>query len=181
MVPSPTRDYTPLRSVPSLVGLATICSLMQNFPIPPREEGRIPTILFPVHMREIAGRFKARTDHFHEQAIRPLTPSTDELKKLDARVEELGEQLQDRVREGIRLGVEDNTEELGDQLQERVREGIRLGIEDSIENLGADVVTKTTRSAVETGLGVFEDGVSALFGVSSRKKRSDKNDDDSGA
>ena len=102
------------------------------------------------------------------------------LQWFDARVEELGEQLQDRVREGIRLGVEDNTEELGDQLQERVREGIRLGIEDSIENLGADVVTKTTRSAVETGLGVFEEGVSALFGVSSRKKRAGKNDDDSG-
>ena len=45
MVSSHTRDYTSLRSVPSLVGLATICSLMQNFPISPRGKGRIPTIL----------------------------------------------------------------------------------------------------------------------------------------
>ena len=39
-------------------------------------------------MKEIAAQFKNRAEPYKDQAIRPITPNTDELKRLDDEVEE---------------------------------------------------------------------------------------------
>jgi hypothetical protein len=55
--------------------------------------------------------------------------------------------------------IDTRSEELGAELEERVREGVERGIRDGVSGLGADVVKKTGEGAVRTGLGIIEDGM----------------------
>ena len=57
--------------------------------------------------------------------------------------------------------IDDKAEEVGAQLERRVRAGVETGIRDGVSNLGADVVKKTGEGAVRTGLGIIEDGMNA--------------------
>lgn len=43
---------------------------------------------FPVHMRDVAEKFRLRDEYHKEMAIRPLTPTQDTFKALDEEVEE---------------------------------------------------------------------------------------------
>lgn len=56
--------------------------------------------------------------------------------------------------------IDTRSEELGAELEDRVRDGVERGIRDGVSSLGADVVKKTGEGAVRTGLGIIEDGMS---------------------
>ena len=60
-------------------------------------------------------------------------------------------------------------ETIGENLQEKVRLGVKQGISDGIEGLPQDVVKSTTRTVTQTGLDIVEEGISTLLG-SNRKK-----------
>jgi hypothetical protein len=55
--------------------------------------------------------------------------------------------------------IDTRSRELGEELEDRVRDGVERGIRDGVSSLGADVVRKTGEGAVKTGLGIIEDGM----------------------
>lgn len=55
--------------------------------------------------------------------------------------------------------IDNRSRELGEELEERVRDGVESGIREGVSSLGADVVRKTGEGAVRTGLGIIEDGM----------------------
>jgi hypothetical protein len=65
--------------------------------------------------------------------------------------------------------IDDKAEEVGAQLENRVRAGVETGIREGVSNLGADVVRKTGEGAVRTGLGIIEDGMNVWLRPGTRK------------
>ncbi|MCP5092721.1 MAG: hypothetical protein GY949_17560 [Gammaproteobacteria bacterium] len=68
--------------------------------------------------------------------------------------------------------------ELSEQMKERVREGVHIGIKDGLSEVGGTVVQKTKEGAAKTGFGMFEDSMNMWFRAG-KKSPTDKDDDES--
>lgn len=65
--------------------------------------------------------------------------------------------------------IDEKSDELGAQLEDRVRAGAESGIREGVSRLGEDVVRKTGEGAVRTGLGIIEEGMNVWLRPGARK------------
>lgn len=63
------------------------------------------------------------------------------------------------VRQLLTDWIDTRSQEIGADLEKRVRDGVERGIRDGVSGIGADVVRKTGEGAVRTGLGIIGDGM----------------------
>jgi hypothetical protein len=71
--------------------------------------------------------------------------------------------------------IDKKAKELGEQLKDRVREGVQAGIKDGLSEVGDSVVKKTREGAAKTGFGMLEDSMNMWFRAG-KKPHTDKDD-----
>ena len=65
--------------------------------------------------------------------------------------------------------------EMGGQLQEQVRDGVRAGFQDGMTDVRNHIVKTATEHASKSGLGLFEETMKTWFGLSRNRSKPGKN------
>lgn len=65
--------------------------------------------------------------------------------------------------------IDNKAGELGDQLKQRVREGVQSGIRDGLSDVGDTVVQKTKEGAAKSGFGLIEESMNVWFRAGKKK------------